>query len=58
MFKKEKIILAYTVSRCGSCGRESRRRFAPGDHLFAESGRCQCGGAAAVAMIYGEKQER
>jgi hypothetical protein len=54
MFKKPKVTTAYTVSRCGSCSRETRAKFAPGDCLFAESAQCPCGGVVTIEMIYGE----
>lgn len=51
-----KVTTPYTVSRCESCGGETRREFALGDCLFVKS-ECHCGGTALVEMIYGETAE-
>ena len=53
--KKEKITVAYTVIQCTSCSFQRKRKFAPGDTLFAESGRCDsCSEPTRVEKIFGE----
>lgn len=53
--KKEKQIVAYTVDRCPSCKKESKRKFAQGDCLFAESSKCtSCNVPMNIAKIFGE----
>lgn len=48
------VTLEYTSTRCGSCGASARRYYREGDALFEEAGRCPCGGAVSVELIYGE----
>lgn len=45
---------AFTVERCGGCGAEKKRAFRPGDVLFADAGRCGCGGIQSIDRIFGE----
>lgn len=50
---------AYAVERCGSCGREERRRFRAGDCVLAGAPACgACGGAATIDRIFGEATGR
>jgi hypothetical protein len=56
--KKEKPIIAYTIERCPSCKKESKRKFKEGDCLFAESSQCSsCKIPMSIAKIFGEPIE-
>jgi ssDNA-binding Zn-finger/Zn-ribbon topoisomerase 1 len=56
--KKEKQIIAYTVEKCPTCNKESKRKFKQGDILFAESSQCdKCKIPTAIAKIFGEPIE-
>ncbi len=53
--KKEKITIAYTVVQCTGCDLQSKRKFATGDTLFAEIGKCDsCGKPTRIEKIFGE----
>ncbi len=53
--KKEKPLVAYTLEKCPSCGKESKRKFKEGDFLFAESSQCdKCKTPMNIEKIFGE----
>lgn len=53
--KKEKQIVAYSVEKCPSCKKESKRKFKEGDFLFASSMECpSCKIPMAITKIFGE----
>lgn len=56
--KKEKQMVAYTVEKCPSCKKESKRKFKPGDCLFVESSACSvCNIPMGITKIFGEPIE-
>lgn len=53
--KKEKPIVAFTVEKCPSCKKESKRKFKEGDILFAQASECkECKVKMMIAKIFGE----
>lgn len=54
--KKEEVIDPYTVEKCDSCNRISKRKFQEGDHVFKMLGKCaSCGsGQILIDKIFGE----
>jgi hypothetical protein len=53
--KKEKQVIAYTLEKCPTCGKESKRKFKEGDFLFAASSQCdKCNAPMKIAKIFGE----
>ncbi len=53
--KKEKQIIAYTMEKCPSCKKESKRKFKQGDCLFVESSKCSsCDVLMNITKIFGE----
>lgn len=52
--EKEIPVVPYTVSRCDSCGHNSKRKFAPDDYLYKESECGKCGKAEVILGIFGE----
>ena len=52
--EKDDELEAFTVERCGGCGAEKKRPFRAGDVLFADAGRCGCGGSSSIDRIFGE----
>jgi len=56
--KKEKPVVAYTVEKCTSCGKEQKREFRDGDMLFAESSECSaCKAKTSISKIFGQTIE-
>jgi hypothetical protein len=56
--KKEKQIVAYSIERCPSCKKESKRKFKEGDCLFADSSQCaSCKIPMTIVKIFGESIE-
>jgi hypothetical protein len=56
--KKEKTIIAYTVEKCQSCNKESKRKFKEGDCLFASGPECgSCKGQTRISKIFGQPIE-
>jgi hypothetical protein len=56
--KKEKPLTAYTLEKCSSCGKESKRKFKEGDVLFSESSQCdKCRALVRITKIFGESTE-
>lgn len=56
--KKEKTIIAYTVEKCQSCKKESKRKFKEGDCLFAQGIQCgACKGQTLISKIFGQAIE-
>jgi hypothetical protein len=56
--KKEKQVVAYTVEKCPSCKKESKRKFKDGDVLFASGAECNsCKIQMSIAKIFGETIE-
>ena len=59
MFEKKKITTCYTVEKCTSCNKESKRKFKEGDFVFAKSGSCSsCEGQTQIEEIFGETIEQ
>jgi hypothetical protein len=53
--KKENQVVAYTVDKCPSCKKESKRKFKDGDVLFAQSTDCSsCKTPMIIAKIFGQ----
>lgn len=53
--KKEKQLVAYTIEKCPSCNKESKRKFKQGDYLFVESSKCSsCNIPMNITKIFGE----
>lgn len=56
--KKEKQVIAYTLERCPSCKKESKRKFKEGDCLFVDASQCNaCKVPMTIAKIFGETIE-
>ena len=56
--KKEKTIIAYTIEKCQSCGKESKRKFKEGDCLFTAGSECSfCKGQSRISKIFGQPIE-
>lgn len=56
--KKEKPIIAYTIERCLTCKKESKRKFKDGDMLFAQGSECtSCKTPMMIYKIFGEPTE-
>lgn len=56
--KKEKQLVAYTIEKCPSCNKESKRKFKQGDYLFVESSKCSsCNIPMNISKIFGEPIE-
>lgn len=54
--EKEAPVIPYTLSRCDSCGHDSKRKFAPDDYLYKESECGKCGKAEVILGIFGEAE--
>jgi hypothetical protein len=55
IFKKEKILLEYTLEKCSNCKKESKREYQDNDLLFSKSGICSsCDGELFVERIFSE----
>ena len=53
--KKEEVRTAFTVEKCESCHKESKRKFKEGDFIFKEVSKCSsCKGKLRISKIYGE----
>ncbi len=49
------VLETYAVERCKDCGALTKRRFATGDVLFAESSKCtSCGGSVIIEKIFSQ----
>lgn len=56
--KKEKPLTAYTLEKCPTCSKESKRKFKEGDVLFTESSLCdKCKAHMRITKIFGESTE-
>lgn len=56
--KKEKTIVAHTIEKCQSCGKEFKRKFKEGDCLFASGTECtSCKGQSRISKIFGQSIE-
>jgi len=56
--KKEKTIVAYTIEKCQSCGKEFKRKFKEDDCLFASGAECtSCKGQSRISKIFGQSIE-
>ena len=55
MFKKREVTIPCTMIRCGSCHRDVKRPHAKGDCVGTESDCPDCGRAAHICGIFGEK---
>ncbi|MFY9300512.1 MAG: hypothetical protein WAO91_04915 [Candidatus Nitrosotenuis sp.] len=56
--KKEKPLTAYTLEKCPTCSKESKRKFKEGDVLFTESSQCdKCKTPMKITKIFGESTE-
>ena len=54
-FKKKEITKTFTVEKCQSCNKESKRKFSKGDFLFKEMNTCKfCDGKNLIVKIFGE----
>lgn len=59
IFSKKKITIEYTVEQCTKCNTLTRRKFNPGDILFAELSKCtSCDGFTRIEKIFGETLEQ
>jgi hypothetical protein len=59
MISKEETITPYTVEKCNSCNKETKRNFRVGDYLFTETTKCSsCNGKMIIEKIYGESLEK
>ncbi len=54
--KKQEIIDPYTVEQCNSCNTSKKRKFAEGDYIFKETGKCSScnNGQMLISKIFGE----
>jgi len=56
--KKEKPLVAYTVEKCPSCKKETKRKFKQGDVVLAQSAECTaCKIPTRISKIFGEPTE-
>ncbi|NDB33166.1 MAG: hypothetical protein EB164_06330 [Thaumarchaeota archaeon] len=56
--KKEKPLIAFTVEKCPSCKKETKRKFKEGDCLFAPGMQCDsCKTLTSIAKIFGQAIE-
>ena len=54
IFSKKEITVAYTVEKCNSCKKTTKRKYRQGDTLFEKANSCVCGGNFHIDLIYGE----
>ena len=53
--KKEEKRDSYTLEKCESCKKESKRKFKKGDFIFKDSSQCSsCNGQMMIVKIFGE----
>lgn len=53
--KKEEKRDPYTVEQCGSCKKDTKRKFIEGDYVFKETSPCiSCKGQLIITKIFGE----
>ena len=53
--KTEEKRVPYTVEKCDSCNKETRREFQKGDFVFKDSSTCKsCKGNLKIEKIFGE----
>ena len=53
--KKEEERAPYTVEKCDSCNKETKRKFNEGDYIFKNTTTCEsCKGQLKIEKIYGE----
>jgi len=53
--KKEKIRSPYTLEICGSCNKQSQRKFLQGDYVFKKTSSCKfCEGQLIIEKIFGK----
>lgn len=56
--KKEKPLVAFTLEKCPSCKKETKRRFKEGDCLFASGAQCDsCKTTTSIEKIFGQAIE-
>jgi hypothetical protein len=56
--KKEKPLVAFTVEKCTSCGKENKRPFKEGDCLFVSGSECcSCKAQTKISKIFGQTIE-
>ena len=56
--KKEEIRTPYTIEKCTSCQKESKRKFKDSDFIFKETTECiSCKGKLQISKIFGEITE-
>lgn len=56
--KKEKTLVAYTLEKCPTCKKESKRKFKEGDCLFATGSQCDsCKTPTNISKIFGQAIE-
>ncbi|MBM3905285.1 MAG: hypothetical protein FJ354_01190 [Thaumarchaeota archaeon] len=56
--KKEKPLVAFTVQKCQSCKKETKRKFEEGDCLFAPTLECtSCKIPTNISKIFGQPIE-
>jgi hypothetical protein len=57
LFSKKKDIepLIYSVEKCQSCGKTTKRKFQEGDYVYKSTSKCsKCSGNVMIIAIYGE----
>ncbi len=54
--KKDEVLDPYTVEKCTSCNKVSKRKFVESDYVFKATGKCTaCGtGQIIIDKIFGE----
>jgi hypothetical protein len=56
--KKEKPLVAFTIEKCPSCKKETKRKFQEGDCLFAPAQECtSCKSPTSISKIFGQAIE-
>ncbi|MBM3904522.1 MAG: hypothetical protein FJ357_05260 [Thaumarchaeota archaeon] len=56
--KKEKPLIAFTIEKCPSCKKETKRKFREGDCLFAPAPECtSCKIPTSISKIFGQSIE-
>ena len=56
IFKKEKILLEYTLEKCSNCKKDNKRKYQENDLLFSKCGTCSsCEGELFIERIFSEE---
>ncbi|WP_245871722.1 hypothetical protein [Candidatus Nitrosotenuis aquarius] len=56
--KKEKPLVAFTIEKCPSCKKETKRKFQEGDCLFVHASECTtCKIPTSISKIFGQAIE-